>query len=588
VKRLWPVVSVVVVVLLAGCGGGGGGGGGRTVSDFVYSTDWVAGSAGPTGQSQRIALLDADGVVRWEAVVNRAVDGVQAQPLASVPTGSFRLVAELYSERDAAGAQTGRLSAQVEIAAKGTFQTAVGAPPASLRMQPTALTLKAPASARLIATPLAADQRPVFVAPDSLAWGSSSPSVASVDEEGIVQALSAGEAQIEARHVPTGLSASVPVVVNPASVERTKWTILVFLNAANDLAEFSVKDVNEMERAAQNPQVRVVVQWKLDPSYLTSGGFRGTRRYLIKPDTSSSIRSELVQDLGERVDMGRATTLRDFLQWGMENYPADRYGLIVWNHGNGWLRSATAAGSRAISYDDLTGSAIQVWQLGYALQGRRFDFIAWDASLMQMLEVAYEVRGFTDFVIGSEESPPGDGYPYDAVLRRFRDDPDAPTETLARSFVDAMLDETSYSNRKITQSVLRTSALAELARSVDVLGAALASSASQLNSAMARVRAATQAYSPSDYRYFYDLLGLARNLEDSVTIPAIVAAAGDVRRAVQAAVAYERHNALSPGSNGVSIDLTPKDRWSASGLADYRRLQLAADTRWDEWLAVAP
>ncbi|MFN3684452.1 MAG: clostripain-related cysteine peptidase [Fimbriimonadaceae bacterium] len=587
-KRAWLIVVAFGAALLAGCGGGGGGGGDRTVSDFVYTTDWVAGSSGPTGRSQRLSLVDSNGIVRWETVINREVDGLQAQPLASVPTGDFRLVAQLYSERDAAGVQTGLLTASVEVAPKGAFQTAVGAPPASLRVQPSSLALQPPASARLVATPLAADQRPVFVAPDSLGWSSSAPAVATVDEDGIVQALAAGEARIEARHIPTGVSASAPVVVSPSSAERTKWTILVFLNGANDLAEFSVKDMNEMERAAQNPQVRVVVQWKLDPSYLSSGGFRGTRRYLIKPDSSSSIRSELVQDLGERVDMGRATTLRDFVQWGMQNYPADRFGLIVWNHGNGWLRSATAAASRAISYDDLTGNAIQVWQLGSALQGRRFDFIAWDASLMQMLEVAYEVRGFTDFVVGSQESPPGDGYPYEAVLRRFRDDPDAPTGTLVRSFVDAMLEEPAYANRKITQSVLRTSALAEVARAVDVLGAALAANASQLGATMARVRSTTQAYSPSDYRHFYDLLGLARNLEDAAGVPAIVAAAGDVRRAVQAAVAYERHNAQSPGSNGVSIDLTPKDRWSASALADYRRLQLGADTRWDEWLAVAP
>jgi hypothetical protein len=123
---------------------------------------------------------------------------------------------------------------------------------------------------------------------------------------------------------------------------------------------------------------------------------------------------------------------------------------------------------------------------------------------------------------------------------------------------------------------------------VDVLGATLTSNVAQVGPLLARVRATTQTYSPSDYRYYYDLIGLALNLEDQSSIPAVMVAAAEVRRAAQAAVVYERHSNNSPGSNGLSIDLTPKDRWSAAALTDYRRLQLAADTRWDEWLVVAP
>ena len=34
-----------------------------------------------------------------------------------------------------------------------------------------------------------------------------------------------------------------------------KWTILVYMNAANDLAAFAQGDLDEMERVAQNPKV---------------------------------------------------------------------------------------------------------------------------------------------------------------------------------------------------------------------------------------------------------------------------------------------------------------------------------------------
>ena len=35
---------------------------------------------------------------------------------------------------------------------------------------------------------------------------------------------------------------------------------------------------------------------------------------------------------------------------------------------------------------------------------------------MNMVEVAYQLRGSADFIVGSEEVEPGDGWPYDRVL----------------------------------------------------------------------------------------------------------------------------------------------------------------------------
>ena len=33
--------------------------------------------------------------------------------------------------------------------------------------------------------------------------------------------------------------------------------------------------------------------------------------------------------------MGDVSTFADFLVYGFDNYPADRYGLIMWDHGSG-------------------------------------------------------------------------------------------------------------------------------------------------------------------------------------------------------------------------------------------------------------
>ena len=48
------------------------------------------------------------------------------------------------------------------------------------------------------------------------------------------------------------------------------------------------------------------------------------------------------------LDMGSAETLSEFIEWAMASYPAERYCLVIWNHGTGW-RKAEEPLSRGIS-----------------------------------------------------------------------------------------------------------------------------------------------------------------------------------------------------------------------------------------------
>jgi hypothetical protein len=208
---------------------------------------------------------------------------------------------------------------------------------------------------------------------------------------------------------------------------------------------------------------------------------------------------------------------------------------------------------------------------------------------MQMMEVAYEIRSFTDYIAGSEESPPGEGYPYDLIFKTFRDSPSLDTATLSKSFVDGMLAVPSYQNRKITQSVLRTDRLNSLASALDNLAGVLIANAGDLTSVIPAVRSETQMYSPrsSPPRYYLDLVDLTNNLESMVGLTAVQTAAASARTAAQNAVLWEGHTGLSPDSFGVSIDFTPGSSFSSSA-ADYRRMKFADDTRWPNWLDINP
>ncbi len=377
----------------------------------------------------------------------------------------------------------------------------------------------------------------------------------------------------------------------PPAAGPTKWTVMVFLNAANDLHLFSNLNVDQMERVAGNPQVKFVVQWKQANGTAPNFTYGDTRRLLISPNTSGGVQSPTVQNLGSGVDMGRPETLREFVSWAKANYPAERYALVVWNHGNGWRRSRDMMTSRGVSYDDETSNAIQTWQLAQAVGDTPFEFIAWDASLMQMIEVAYELEGRTKYIVGSEESPPGAGYPYDAIFRLFRDEPDAPTPTLTKSFVDGMLGVPAYQREEITQSVVDVARLPSLATAVDGLGRALIDNRAAVSSLVRTVRTESQGYGLSKgERYYRDLIDVCARLEAGGAPQPVAVAAAAVRSAAAQAVIWEGHNGNSPGSRGLAIDFSPSSNHappSTLGI-DYARLRFAQGTSWDEWLLVAP
>lgn len=357
-----------------------------------------------------------------------------------------------------------------------------------------------------------------------------------------------------------------------------KWTILVYMNAANDLAAFAQGDLDEMERVAQNPKVRIVVQWKT-PRNASPLPFKGTGRFLIQPNDAKGFGSSLVQRLPDTTDMGSWSTLRSFIGWGKQRYPAERYAVIVWNHGNGWRERIP----EAVSYDDDLGTKISTWDLAKAFPFR-VDLLAFDASLMQQMEVAYELRNSAKVIVGSEESPPGAGYPYHRALARFRDFPSAPTASLAKAFVDAMLAEPDYRLEKITQSVLDAAQIGTLASKLNLLAQQVHALRNVMGPTLAKARASAQPYSDNGLRQYRDLIGVLDVLAVDSPRSDIRGLAADAREQARRTILSNGRNSRSPKSNGLSIEFANAGLF-APAAANYRRLGFARDTAWDEMLA---
>ena len=574
--RLLPPI---LACLLAGCGGSKAPtrASSRGVGTVAVLTD---ASGAPTARRVRLTLSTFDGLNDVAPVGAKAasLSGPTRVDLDGLPSGTLHLHGDLL---DASGAILSSMDALLDGDKATAIEAVAGQAPASVDVVPKVALVPMGGARRFFAVPRTSSGRVVFVPTEGIAWSSADAGVATV-AGGRAQGVAEGATSVSAG--VGGVSGTAQAVVN--AIRRSKWTVLVYLNAANDLAQYSLANFDAMEQAAGNPEVRIVVQWKTGTQYDSLAPFSGTRRYLVRPGDGAGIASTLVDDMGQGVDMGAPRSLAEFVAWGRANFPSERTMLVVWNHGNGWGRSALAR-TRGVSYDDEFGTAVQAWELGAALGDAPLDVVAFDASLMQMVEVAYELRAHAAYVVGSEESPPAEGYPYDKILGTFRDAPDASTRDLTRTFVDSTLSEPQYAGRKITQSVLDTARLGGLAASVDAFARRLLANRVSLGELVPAVRDEAQAYSPTATRVYRDLYDVADRIGRGTTDPALAQTAAGAQAAVLSAVVWEGHNAQSPGSHGVSIDFSGGAAF-AGVKSDYANLGLAHDTRWDEWLAVAP
>src|SRR5579871_5423604 len=110
---------------------------------------------------------------------------------------------------------------------------------------------------------------------------------------------------------PTGRAACD---ANPAHGDgRARWTVLIYLDASNNLQPFSLLNVAQMASAGSDSNINIVVQWKQTNAANINGcsltdcapSFTGTRRYLIRKHTAAEVNS-LCGNLGDYTSCSRS------------------------------------------------------------------------------------------------------------------------------------------------------------------------------------------------------------------------------------------------------------------------------------------
>jgi len=246
--------------------------------------------------------------------------------------------------------------------------------------------------------------------------------------------------------------------------EKAEWTVMVFINGKNDLELAGLYNINMMEKIGSSKKMNIVVeQGRIAGHTDLDGDWTGSRRMLIKKDSNENKITSKVLMKTPTVDMGDYKRVVDFMKWSKEKFPAKRYMLIIWNHGTGWMDPRTE--QKGISFDDETGNYIRTPQIGQILkEAGKVDVLAFDACLMQMAEVAYEVKDYADVIVGAEETVPGLGYPYDLFLGAMDKKPEMTNEQVGGIMVEAFKLFYDAAKRNANLSAIRASKVGGLAQ----------------------------------------------------------------------------------------------------------------------------
>lgn len=190
---------------------------------------------------------------------------------------------------------------------------------------------------------------------------------------------------------------------------KGKRTIMIYMIGSDLETKYAAAslDIEEMVNSnADFENVNVL---------LYTGGAKKWHNESISSDKNSifKVTSSGIVKLEEydRKSMGNPDSLVDFLDYSYENYKAEYYSLILWDHGGGPLY-----GYGIDEYDKR--NSMLLLELKNALSDSEFnaenklEFIGFDACLMSNAEVAFVLSDYADYMVASQELEPGNGWDY--------------------------------------------------------------------------------------------------------------------------------------------------------------------------------
>jgi hypothetical protein len=432
--------------------------------------------------------------------------------------------------------------------------------------------------------------------------------------------------------------------VSARAVPKAKWTVMLFMNGDNSLNDYAISDFEEMAKVRYSPLVNVVVQLDRIGGNDTDAFWGETRRFLMRKNLKPT-RSNSLQHFNEESNMGDPSTLASFVTWAKTTFPAERYMLVIWSHGDGWrrmikeeqstgeaarLRGTVAEANRLLMKGEITDSKLASMNLmqtsldthfrtisedesnnfdklfvreiqdsleGVFKNGGKLELIGFDACLMQMIETAYAMRNVADVMVGSEELEPSQGWSYNGWLQPLANDPDMNGSTVGKLIVESYKKAYERAMPDTTLSAVKLSEgqIERLATAISALSRELIIGLDTESPQIIQARLSCNVFAPNRSYHGIDLHRFCNQLAEAKVNPQLRARAKDVTTLIESSVIHSyagRYRQDNFGSRGLAIYF-PADRTRyqddkyKSAYTDENEFQVVQFVRehiWDNFL----
>jgi hypothetical protein len=350
----------------------------------------------------------------------------------------------------------------------------------------------------------------------------------------------------------------VPIEEVPAG--PLPYTFMVYM-VASDLESngyYATLDIMEMMSVGSTDNVNVIVQ--------TGGSENSTIDDFRFIDFTQVQRHEIMKDdiktvssLGKK-NMASSSTLSDFVSWGVREYPAEKYVIILWDHG---------AGMVGFGFDDIYGDTLDLAELReglhpIVLQGKQFEVIGFDACLMASIEVANALAGRGKYLVASEELEPAWGMDFEAIVASIDENPQQDGIALGKVIADSYMAHARENSEKfddysadvvLTMSVIDLAKIPNLFKDVSDIGSHFDGRAGDMETThkLTKIIRETERYGETGKSStgHLDLYHLAENIDKE--FPEFLGLGADARKLIDGAVVYKVGGDARQDSHGISM-----------------------------------
>ncbi|MBR6315625.1 MAG: hypothetical protein IKR58_01325 [Lachnospiraceae bacterium] len=239
------------------------------------------------------------------------------------------------------------------------------------------------------------------------------------------------------------LSESDEVEAIPVNSDAKNATIMIYMNGS-DLESSggeATTDLGEMLSSGIGDKVNVVIQtmgtkdWQgYDISSKTA------QTYCVKNGELKLVRDDLGQ-----LDCTSEKTLSEFIGYCKQNYPAERYMFLFWDHGGGPVYG--------YGYDEWVkneDASLTIAEMAKAFSEHKdiyFDMIGMDCCIMASLETCYALAPYCKYALLSEDFESGMGWSYTRWMKSIEENPGISTPLLGKTIIDDIIHDNESSKQ---------------------------------------------------------------------------------------------------------------------------------------------